>query len=259
VLLSFDLEEFDLPLEHGMEITLPEMLEVSTAGLTRLLDALDELGVPATFFTTVCFAEARPALMELIASRHHEPASHGVEHSRPGLLAESRQRLERVCGTQVLGYRPPWLKPFDRREAADAGYLYSSSINPAWVPGRYMNLFKRRLPHFEEGLLELPISAAPLIRFPLFWLSFRNMPLQAFKALTSITLNSGGYLNIYFHPWEFADWGRWKQKMPAYLRTPGAPGLLERFLLYVEWLKDKAWFLTCGDYARMYAGGAKNS
>ena len=38
VLLSFDVEEFDLPKEHGGEISLEEGVKVSAEGLEKILD-----------------------------------------------------------------------------------------------------------------------------------------------------------------------------------------------------------------------------
>ena len=48
ILLSFDVEEFDLPREHGEEISLEEGLKVSAEGLKRILEVLNETGVKVT-------------------------------------------------------------------------------------------------------------------------------------------------------------------------------------------------------------------
>ena len=40
ILLSFDTEEFDVPREHGVDISLEEGMRVSMAGTTRILDIL---------------------------------------------------------------------------------------------------------------------------------------------------------------------------------------------------------------------------
>ena len=40
ILLSFDVEEFDLPREHGAEISLKKGIKVSVEGLRRILDIL---------------------------------------------------------------------------------------------------------------------------------------------------------------------------------------------------------------------------
>lgn len=53
--------------------------------------------------------------------------------------------------------------------------------------------------------MQLPSSVSPLLRFPLFWLSFHNLPMWIINALSYKTHKKDGYLNIYFHPWEFTD------------------------------------------------------
>ena len=48
ILLSFDTEEFDVPREHGVNISLEEGMRVSVEGTTRILDCLKRNGVCAT-------------------------------------------------------------------------------------------------------------------------------------------------------------------------------------------------------------------
>ena len=57
ILLSFDIEEFDMPLEYNGEISFEEQIDVSRMGLERILDLLKKYHVKATFFSTVIFAE----------------------------------------------------------------------------------------------------------------------------------------------------------------------------------------------------------
>jgi len=48
VLLSFDVEDFDLPSEYGLSISPEEGIAVTSEGLIRLLRLLDSLDVQAT-------------------------------------------------------------------------------------------------------------------------------------------------------------------------------------------------------------------
>ena len=48
--LSFDVEEFDLPREHGEEIPLEEGVRVSSEGLEKILEIMKKSEVKATFF-----------------------------------------------------------------------------------------------------------------------------------------------------------------------------------------------------------------
>ena len=64
ILLSFDTEEFDVPREHGVDISLEESMKVSTEGTNRILDVLKRNGVRATFFCTGTFAEHAPEVID---------------------------------------------------------------------------------------------------------------------------------------------------------------------------------------------------
>ena len=83
ILLSFDTEEFDVPREHGVNISLEEGMRVSVEGTTRILDCLKRNGVCATFFCTGNFAEQAPRLIRRIMDEGHEVACHGVDHWKP--------------------------------------------------------------------------------------------------------------------------------------------------------------------------------
>ena len=74
VLLSFDTEEFDLPREHGVNISLAEGMPVSVYGTTKILDCLKDNGVKATFFCTGNFATNAPEVMRRIVSEGQEVA-----------------------------------------------------------------------------------------------------------------------------------------------------------------------------------------
>lgn len=107
VLLSFDVEEFDLPREHGEEISLEEGLKVSAEGLKRILKVLNDTKVKATFFCTGSFAEGRLELIREIVKGGHEVACHGVDHFKPVVsdVEKSKKIVEKVVGVKVCGYR----------------------------------------------------------------------------------------------------------------------------------------------------------
>jgi hypothetical protein len=248
VLLSFDVEEFDFALEYGQDVAEPEQFGVSAEGLVLTLDMLDRLGFTATFFCTAHFALHHEGLIRRVAARH-EVASHGFYHSRfePDDLARSRLALERVCGMPVRGYRHPRLRSLDRRLVRDAGYTYNSSENPVWLPGRYNNLRRPRVAYTEGGLLNVPISATPLIRFPLFWLTFKNVPELLMWAASAWTLWSDGYINVFFHPWEFTRMAGYK--IPTVAKRLDGEALLDRLERYLVWLGRRARFVTFGEFA----------
>lgn len=247
VLLNFDLEEFDIPEEYGQKVDPLTKIQVTSEGLSQMLDLLEKLDLKATFFTTVYFAQNQPSLIQRITARH-ELASHSVFHSgfKQGDLLYSRIELERLSGKKIYGFRKPRFEAVDRKEILAAGYTYNSSENPIWLPGRYMHLFKPRLPYFSGELLNLPISTSPLIRYPLFWLSFKNSPFWLFKCMSRWTLEQDGYLNIFFHPWEVTDLNKWR--LPIFIKRPSGKKMLKKLEAYLVWLKNIAEFVTCSEF-----------
>jgi len=208
VSLSFDFEECDLPREQGLEFTLEDGMKLSVEGAQAVLDVLERQGVKATFFCTLNFAERAPDVLRRIVAGGHELAAHGVDHFRqvaqdPFLCKEG---LERLCpGQTVVGYRQPRMFPVDDAALAMAGYRYNSSLNPAFVPGRYMHLTTPRTVFEKDGLVQVPASVTPWIRFPLFWLALHVLPERLYLALVRRTLRHDGYFVTYFHPWEFSS------------------------------------------------------
>ncbi|MCL4483419.1 MAG: polysaccharide deacetylase family protein [Bacteroidetes bacterium] len=207
ILLNFDIEEFDLPLEQGVNLSLEEQIEHSKEGTRIILDLLEKHQINATFFCTAVFATHAGELIYEMINRGHEVASHGYSHSSfvNNDLKRSKQLLEEITGTAVNGYRMPLMKKCDANAIADAGYLYDSSINPTYIPGRYNNWSVSRTCFKDIGILEIPASVSPLARLPLFWLSMHNFPLPFYIFLCRQTLNNDGYLNVYFHSWEFCS------------------------------------------------------
>lgn len=221
-MLTFDLEEFDIPEEYGQKVPDHDQMQVTLAGMERVMAVLEKHQVRATFFTTGHFARKNPELVRHLAQKH-EIASHALYHS-PGHefritdILESKKILEEVSGQTITGFRMPRLQAFDIHALRPWGFLYDSSINPTWLPGRYNLLHRNPLPGIEEGLIELPCSTTPYVRFPLFWLSFKNLPAALYNALCRFTLRKRKNLMLYFHPWEFADIGGYK--LPGFVKNP---------------------------------------
>jgi hypothetical protein len=243
IFLSFDIEEFDVPLEYGRQIDQAEQFRVSAQGLDAILNLLDRLNLRATFFITAHYAEHHPDSIRRIA-QHHEVASHGFYHSTFSTedLGRSRTVLQQLSGQSVTGFRMARLQPVDDGAIEAAGYRYNSSMNPTFLPGRYNHLTKPRRPTWSGRLLTIPVSVTPLIRFPLFWLSFKNLPLGLYKLLSAWTLYSDRELNLYFHPWEFSDISGYG--LPGYIQRHGGEAMVSRLESYLLWLKKKGVFLS---------------
>ncbi|WP_159468180.1 polysaccharide deacetylase family protein [Dyadobacter sp. 3J3] len=254
VMLTFDLEEFDIAEEYGQKVSHSDQMTVTKTGTERLISLLDKQGICATFFTTGNYAQLNPELIKSISLKH-EIASHALYHSpfhefRETDILESKNILESITGEKVTGFRMPRLKPFDHKVLAGWGFVYDSSINPTYLPGRYNLLHKSPLPYRENGLLELPCSTTPTFRFPLFWLAFKNLPISLYAALCQRTLRKRKNLMLYFHPWEFAEIGDYK--MPGYVKSPDGQELVDKLDKLIQNLKKQnAAFVTCQEFCEI--------
>jgi len=244
VLLSFDIEEFDMAFEYGKTISFEDQISISTKGTNSILDLLSLHQLKATFFCTATFAQHAGQIIQRILTDGHELASHGYYHSdfKPEHLKSSRLELERISGIPVKGYRMARMMPVDEAEIAKAGYVYNSSINPTWLPGRYNNLHVSRTWFYQSGVLQLPASVSPMLRFPLFWLSFHNLPLWLYQHLSARTLKRDGYLNVYFHPWEFTDLtDKDRFGFPGYVSKNSGKDMIRRMDQFMSWINKSGY------------------
>ena len=241
IFLTFDLEEFDIPLEYGNPIPLSEQLEVGFSAMPNLHALLQNEGVTATYFVTGNFASYYPTLIKELA-KENEIASHSFYHTgyQLGDLRKSKDTIEKIINKEITGLRMPRMKIVDAKEILDAGFSYDSSIHPTYLPGRYNNFNLPRRPYFEETLLRIPASVSPIIRLPLFWLAFKNFPINFYLQVAKNTLKKDGSLVLYFHPWEFADIKNYQ--LPKYISTPCGSELLNKLQLLIKALKKVGTF-----------------
>jgi polysaccharide deacetylase family protein (PEP-CTERM system associated) len=188
-----------------------------------LLDLFDEAGATATFFTLGWVARKFPGLVQEVAQRGHEVASHGMFHqmlteqtveSFRADARDSRAVLEDVAGAPVLGFRAPsysvnheTLWAID--VLAEAGYEYDSSVypirrrrygypggptRPAMLKGPRRALAEFPLPTLPIGPLRLPVLAGAYLRLLPSAISLHA--LEHFRT-------RGEPLVVNVHPWEF--------------------------------------------------------
>lgn len=130
-----------------------------TRGLERVLGALAEFDVAATFYVPGVTAAAHPEAIRSIAERGHEIGHHGHTHRSPETLAPEEQRAEIADGLAALaglgvepqGYRAPaWeLTAVTLALLAEHGFATDSSLMADDRP--------YRLAVGERSLLELPV------------------------------------------------------------------------------------------------------
>jgi peptidoglycan/xylan/chitin deacetylase (PgdA/CDA1 family) len=107
-------------------------------GLPRILDLLDEMEVPATFFMPGWVAEGRPGLAASIAERGHEVAHHSYAHRPPTSMTPDEERADLVRalevfadqGIEIAGHRAAlWEATWQTASlVAEHGLRYDSSL-----------------------------------------------------------------------------------------------------------------------------------
>ena len=215
LLLTVDVEEFILPGEAGVAFDPERAFELGRSGLERLAAVLKARGVPATFFATLGFARRYPDLLRDLVAAGHEPAFHAIDHdddyrllpavAAKEVLGSGRLELEAIVERAVEGYRANRFRTPAPEVVAGAGFRWTSNLHPTWIPGQYNHFRAERRIHRQQALVEVPISVTPILRLPVSWFWMRNLG-WPWMRLTAMRATSGtGYLNLYVHPWEFAD------------------------------------------------------
>lgn len=242
IYLSFDIEEFDMPKEYGYDIAFERQIAISRKGLTAILDLLKKHQMRATFFSTVVFAQQVPDLINRLIEEGHELASHTYYHSdfENEHLKRSKEALEQHFEVTVEGLRMPRMLEVSAEEVKKAGYRYNSSVNPTFLPGRYNKLHVPKRFFNENGLWQIP-AAVSWFRFPLFWLSFHNLPLWLYRFLLKRSVKSIGYAALYFHPWEFTDLHQKEFNFPAYVMRNSGEKMIARFDSLLSFIKQQGW------------------
>jgi len=247
ILLSFDVEEFDMPLEYNFNIAIETQMEIGKKGLDNLMPILNDQNYTTTLFTTANFANHYPDTIKSLSDKH-EIASHTFYHSNftTAHLLASRIRLEEIIQKPVKGLRMPRMRQVPVADIMEAGYSFDASIHPTWLPGRYNNFHLPRTKYSEQGLIRVPASVSPNFRIPLFWLSFKNFPYAMYLRLALQTLRKDGYLSLYFHPWEFTNINAFG--LPKYTIKGSDNELLEKLYRLLNDLKKQAKFCTMSDF-----------
>jgi peptidoglycan/xylan/chitin deacetylase (PgdA/CDA1 family) len=215
LLLTFDVEEFDWPVDGRHKLPLSEQIGVTAEGLGQVLSLLERRRARATFFVTGTVAREAPVLVTEIVEAGHEVAAHGLEHGDDyatldpevaiDRLQIARNLLVSVSGHEVLGVRFPRLRQCPCEVVQAAGLRYDASPHPTWLPGRYFGLHLPRKPWQENGVTKIPISVIPWLRLPVSWQWFQLLGPGIGRAGIRAALHDAPYLHLYFHPWEAVD------------------------------------------------------
>ena len=261
ILLTFDLEEFDLPLEYNNHISDENQIKVSRDGLKEILKLLGMHKIPATFFVTAKFAIANKNAIKQL-SKKHEIALHGLIHKddyrhmkeKDALrrLSKGRKIVEKIIGTKIIGFRAPRFHIKKIKLLPTIGIKYDSSLHPTYIPGRYNNFFTERKIHRHGKLIEIPVSVTSVLRFPLFWFVFRNLGLAYSKFCTNWCFLDSKYVMLLFHPWEFVNLRLLGLKLPVYIKRDTGKALSDKLSYFVKWAKKKGYkFKTIKEFLKM--------
>lgn len=239
--VSCDVDTVDRHLDgYGFE-GLPSCDLVYRTAVPRLLELLDEVGIPGVFFAIARDAEPQAPLWRRAVAAGHEVASHSMTHPQPfrtlgddalrDEVTKSRERLSAACGAEVIGFRAPAWDVDDRVLAAvrTAGYRYDASVFPTPVLiasrlaayrrsiGKHslfsMDLvghaFAAQRPHrltgAAAGLIEFPIAVTRWLRLPVYHTFAYFVSRGLFGRLVGSVLRSSLPLCYEFHAADLLD------------------------------------------------------
>ncbi|MBN8929934.1 MAG: polysaccharide deacetylase [Rhodospirillales bacterium 69-11] len=216
----------------------PSRVEANT---DRLLETFAASGARATFFTLGWVARRHPALIRRIVAGGHELASHGWDHTRADAqdpaafradVSRARAVLEDAGGVCVRGYRAATFSIGARnlwafRVLEEAGYRYSSSINPI-RHDLYGMPDAPRVPFRPGGGMVWEFPMTTVRAFGRNWPCagggyFRLLPDALYRAgLRRVNARDGWPAIFYLHPWEIDPdqpriaGVRWKSRLRHY-------------------------------------------
>ncbi|MFJ8932229.1 polysaccharide deacetylase [Streptomyces sp. NPDC102364] len=219
--------------------------------LPRLLDLLDDAGVPATFFAPAWVVEHWPEACRRIVERGHEVAHHGYRHEcyydltvdeQHAVITRSQRVFRDVLGVEANGFRSPsgdW-HPETPRILREHGFRYSSSMRGDDRPYR----------HTLDG------ATTDLVEIPARW----DMDDYAFLAYHRNPDYPSGQDRIASYALTLDNW---KREFDGYRaeglclttlfhpKVSGRPGrllILEELIAHMR-AHDDVWFATCNDVA----------
>jgi polysaccharide deacetylase family protein (PEP-CTERM system associated) len=241
----------------------------------RLLELFEKHNVKSTFFTLGWVAERCPNLIKAIVDQGHELASHGYAHQRITEMTKdnfvtdvlkSKDILEQLSGTEVIGYRAPSFSLNDTNiwvyeKLIELGFQYSSSTYPIQhdlygVPNWPRFIHERSESVDGQKIIEIPIptlrknnintgiGGGGYFRLYPYWLSK--------KRIDKFHQQEQKPYSFYFHPWEIdpeqprVKEAPLKSKFRHYINLSRMEGKLERLLKDYKWDTMKNVYLNKG-------------
>ena len=187
--------------------------------LEPLLDGLAQTGSKATFFVVGELVPYCTELLKEVKEFGHEVALHGYTHRFLNRitpeefrdeLTRGRHRIEDVLDVPPIGFRAPYFSLTEDSMwapdlLAEAGFLYSSSVLPAWNPQAGFPEAPRLPFLWPSGVVEFPAPTFGIgpLRLPIIggaYLRLAPLPLVA-AARHQASKHLGAW--TYCHPYDF--------------------------------------------------------
>lgn len=254
VMLAFDFDAETLwlsrdPSNAKRPGTLSQGTYGAKVGVPKIVETLQDAGVPATFFVPGWTAEHHTDKVELVLRHGHEVGHHGYLHEwiDPDLpqqeeeaFVKGLQALEATVGVKPQGYRSPAWETSHNMIAllAKYGLRYDSSLMDQVNPYRHV------LPGGAPGPVELPVH----------W-SLDDAPFALFSIKTPRTIVSNQQI---LEVWkdEFSEIYRWGglYSLTMHPQVIGRPSRIAMLREFIAWIQrfPGVWFARGGEIAQAW-------
>jgi peptidoglycan/xylan/chitin deacetylase (PgdA/CDA1 family) len=252
--LTFDFDAESSWLANGeRHHEMPAILSLgkygARVGVPKILELLEEEGLPATFFIPGWTAERYPDLVRLIAASGYEIGHHGYTHDPPDPIDPAMvedeimrglEALEKVAGVRPVGYRAPdgVASEISLQILKREGFLYSSNFKDHYLP------YRHTLSDGSEGIIEIPEQ--PTLDDWSYGASSLQNPRPLFTKAHVLSIWQDEFRELY-------DWGA-AFTLVMHPQVTGRPMRLATLREFIAFTRtfDRVWYATCREIAEAY-------
>jgi len=255
--------------------------ELFIEAVPRLLSLLKKYKIKSTFFVVGKYVKKEREVFKEIVEEGHEIGNHTLSHNHRFVELGAAEKREEILethglikehlGVEPLGFRLPKYR-IDADTLSileDLGYLYDSSIIPAYHPGKFpvKNFFAPNRPYYPSrgdilkpgstgcyNVLEIPVSVSPFFRVPLGGTYNINLGLWWVRANASVFAWTGKPFVTNFHARDALDYLPEIGGLPSYIRR-NKSGSLEFIEKTLMCLKNRFELVTLQELAGKFGVG----
>jgi len=221
----------------------------ANVGVAKILDTLEEAGLPGTFFVPGWTAENHTGRVEMIVRAGHEIGHHSYSHrwagDSPDREAEEMEKgleaLKRTVGVAPKGYRSPAGEVGENlfHLLNEHGFLYDSSLLD------HINPYRHKMSDGSKGRIELPWH----------W-SLDDAPFALFSIKNPRPIFTNEHVLKIFQD-EFREIYRWRGLFdltmhPQVTRRPSRVALLREMIAFIRTFPG-VWFATATQVAEAWS------